>query len=584
MKTILRLFILLVVIASGLYFSDVIGYRWYKLSSPNTVMYTAKSVVTMDKNMPLAEAVIVENGRILAVGKKAQLIKSLGDKSYFIDDQFANKTIMPGFIEQHLHPLLGALTLSMAVIAPEAWELPDRTWPAANGRDDYLAKLANQERQSSDEVLFSWGYHQYFHGDLSRAALDEISATRPIVIWHRSCHEFYLNSAAIEKYGIAQAAIDAAGDEVAKQSNLQRGHFYENGAFQYIVPLIMPDLASPIRLLGGLNQMIDLLHSNGVTAFNEPGALVDDNILLAYKLTLQRLNTPLFSFFTPEAKTPYIEFGAEGVLAAVQETTKVLPLVGKTRFFDKQVKLLMDGAIISQLMQMKDGYLDGHHGEWIQTPEEIDALTKIFWDAGYQIHIHVNGDLGLEELLEILEKRMAENPRDDHRTTIVHFANSAPEHIQRLKNLGVIVSANPYYVTAFANKYSEFGVGPERAQAMVRLAPLEELGVSISLHSDLPMAPANPLYLAWAAVTRETLEGGSVKPALGLSVDRALRAITIDAAYSWRMEHEIGSIAKGKVANFTVLEENPYEVTPAALKDIKVWGTVFEGRVFPVPD
>ncbi|MFT5608060.1 MAG: putative amidohydrolase YtcJ [Pseudoalteromonas tetraodonis] len=584
MKTILRLFSLLVSIAAGLYFSDVIGYQWYKVTSPKTVVYTAKSIVTMDENLPWAQAVVVEDGRILAVGDKAQLLKDLSDKPYVIDEQFADKTIMPGFIEQHLHPLLGALTLSMAVIAPEAWELPDKTWPAAIGRDDYLAKLAGEEKLSNEDVLFSWGYHQYFHGDLSRAALDEISASRPIVVWHRSCHEFYLNTAAIEKYGITQKEIDAAGDEVAKQSNIQRGHFYENGAFQYIVQLIMPDLASPTRLLSGLSQMIEILHSNGVTAFNEPGALVDNNILLAYKLTLQRLNTPLYSFFIPEAKTSFVEFGAQGVLTAVEGITQSLPQTGKARFFDKQVKLLMDGAIISQLMQMKDGYLDGHHGEWIQTPEEIDTLTKIFWDAGYQIHIHVNGDLGLEELLTILENRMQENPRVDHRTTIVHFANSAPEHIQRLKDLGAIVSANPYYVTAFANKYSEFGVGPERAQAMVRLAPLEELGVSISLHSDLPMAPADPLYLAWAAVTRDTLEGGSVKPELGLSVDKALRAITIDAAYSWRMEDEIGSITKGKVANFTVLDENPYEVMPAALKDIGIWGTVFEGRVFQVID
>lgn len=582
MKIILRLLMLLIVIAAGLYYSDVIGYQWYKLTAPKTVIYTARSVVTMDDEMPLAQAVVVEDGKIVDVGTTVQVVKNLGDKPYALNEQFADKTIMPGFIEQHLHPLLGALTLSMAVIAPEAWELPDKTWPAANGQEDYLAKLAVQEKQNNDDVLFSWGYHQYFHGELSRAMLDDISSTRPIVIWHRSVHEFYLNSAAIEKYGITQYSIDAKGEEVAKQSNIKRGHFVENGAFQYIVPLVMPDLASPARLLSGLSQMIEILHSNGVTAFNEPGALVDDNILIAYKLTLQRLNTPLYSFFIPEAKTSYVAHGQAGVLAAVEKIPQALPQTGKARFFNKQVKLLMDGAIISQLMQMKDGYLDGHHGEWIQTPEEIDTLTKIFWDAGYQIHIHVNGDLGLEELLTILEKRMRENPREDHRTTIVHFANSSPEHIQRLKDLGAIVSANPYYVTAFANKYSEVGVGPERAQSMVRLAPLEELGVSISLHSDLPMAPADPLYLAWAAVTRETLEGGSVKPELGLSVDKALRAITIDAAYSWRMEDEIGSIAIGKVANFTILEENPYEVAPQQLKNIGVWGTVFEGRVFPV--
>jgi hypothetical protein len=315
MKTVIRLFILFIIIGSGFYFSDVIGYQWYKLTSPTTVIYRAKAIVTMDDNLPLAQAVVVEDGRILAVGDEHLLVKKLGTKPFIIDDTFANKIIMPGFIEQHLHPLLGALTLSIPVIAPEAWELPDKTWPAANGQQDYLAKLAAQVKQSDDDVLFSWGYHQYFHGELSRAILDEIS-DRPIVIWHRSVHEFYLNTAAIEKYAITQSAIDAKGEEVVKQSNINRGHFYENGAFQYIVPIVMADLASPTRLLSGLSQMIEILHSNGVTAFNEPGALIDNNILLAYKLTLQRLNTPLYSFFIPEAKTPYITYGQEGVFGS----------------------------------------------------------------------------------------------------------------------------------------------------------------------------------------------------------------------------------------------------------------------------
>ena len=231
MKAVIRLFILFIIIGSGFYFSDVIGYQWYKLTSPKTVIYRAKAIVTMDDTLPLAQAVVVEDGRILAVGDEHLLVKKLANKPFVIDNTFANKIIMPGFIEQHLHPLLGALTLSIPVIAPEAWELPDKTWPAANGQQDYLAKLAAQVKQSDDDVLFSWGYHQYFHGELSRAILDEISS-RPIVIWHRSVHEFYLNTAAIEKYGITQSAIDAKGEEVVKQSNISRGHFYENGAFQ----------------------------------------------------------------------------------------------------------------------------------------------------------------------------------------------------------------------------------------------------------------------------------------------------------------------------------------------------------------
>ena len=96
------------------------------------------------------------------------------------------------------------------------------------------------------------------------------------------------------------------------------------------------------------------------------------------------------------------------------------------------------------------------------------------------------------------------------------------------------------------------------------------------------MGPADPLYLAWCAVNRTTQSGRAARPDLGISVDAALHAITINSVYSWRMEKELGSIEPPKIANFTVLNEDPYAVAPMHLKDIKIWGTVFEGTKFPV--
>jgi hypothetical protein len=165
----------------------------------------------------------------------------------------------------------------------------------------------------------------------------------------------------------------------------------------------------------------------------------------------------------------------------------------------------------------------------------------------------------------------------------VHFANSTEEQIKRAARLGAIVSANPYYTVGFADKYGQVGLGPQRADAMVRAASVLKNHIPLSYHSDLPMGPSDPLYLAWAGVNRVTPSGRVAGPDQRISVEAALRAITIEAAYSWRKEDEIGSIAPGKIANFTVLEKNPYEVAPMALKDVPVWGTVFEGRVFPVP-
>ena len=548
---------------------------------PATTTISGGEIVTMEKDQPSAEAVVVSDDKIVFAGslKEAQKLYP-GSTPFDLD----GKTLMPGFIEQHMHPLLGALTLQMVVIAPEPWELPDKTWPEASDAADYISKLkaAEEAMQNPSEILWTWGFNNFFHGELSRQKLDDISSTRPIVVWHRSCHEFYFNTAAIKLLGLNQADIDASGAAVVAQSNLGKGHFYEAGAMVYLLPRIFPKMATPERMKAGLIQMRTMLHQKGITAYMEPGAFIAPDTDKLYLDILGSDEAPFYSFFIPETKTPLLMHGPEGILDSMEQIKSIFPNTGKVRFLDKQIKILADGAIISQLMKMKDGYLDGHEGEWIQSPEEMETISKIFWEAGYQIHVHVNGDEGLDEVLDMFERRMKSFPREDHRGVLIHFANSRPDQIKRIKELDLIVSVNPYYVTGFSEKFAEVGLGKERAYSMVRLAPLEAQGTSISLHSDLPMAPADPLYLAWSAVTRQTRSLNTIRPELALSVDAAIRAITIDAAYSWGMEDAIGSIKAGKIANFTLINQNPYKVEPHTIKDIAVEGTFFEGKYFPV--
>ena len=542
---------------------------------------TGGSIITMEPTQPSAQAVVIDGTTIEFVGSLEQAQRIFPNGKIH---QLKGKTLMPGFLEQHLHPVLAAIALNMPVIAPEAWKLPSKTWPAATDPEEYYQLLKAEESimPNDNSTLWSWGFNQFFHGEISKQLLDTISDTRPILIWHRSAHEMYLNSAAIAKYNITLEDIAPFGKSVADQINLDKGHFYESGAFVYLFSKITPDLASPQRLATGLVQMVELLHSRGVTGYMEPGAYIPAGAEPLYEKVLADPATPMYSFFIPSSLAPFLKYGKEKVVFGAEESTKVFPNTGKMRFLDKQIKILADGAIISQLMQMSEGYLDGHHGEWVQTPEDQETISKAFWDAGYQIHVHVNGDAGLDYVLDTFARRMEENPRQDHRGVIVHFANSRHDQIKRIKDLGLIVSANPYYVTGFSEKFSEIGLGKERAESMVRLAPLESQGTSVSLHSDLPMAPADPLYLAWSAVTRESNSQNIIQPELGLSVDAAMRAITIETAYSWQMEDEIGSIKVGKKANFTVLEKNPYKVQPKHIKDIKVMGTIFEGVHFPI--
>lgn len=552
----------------------------------SATIFVARKFITMERGHPTAEAVAVAGKRILAVGRLEYVKKALGDTPYQIDETFKSKVVMPGFIDQHLHPILGALTLAVEVIAPEDWALPAKTFKAANGGDEYLArlKLAEANLKDTNEWLLSWGYHSLWHGKLDRKILDSISSKRPIAIWHRSCHEFILNTPALEALGLTEEMTRGKG-VMSEQSNWSEGHFWENGMNLMIRPMLKV-LATPERLTAGLKQMVAYEHANGVTAFNEPGAIYTPEIWKLYDQILGSPDVAFYSTFLADGRGIPERVGLDKALDATEEQIAVASEGPdkKLMFFPRQIKLFADGAIISQLMQMKDGYTDGHKGEWITPPERLEQTAKLYWDAGYQLHIHVNGDLGLDTVLDVLERRIREHPRADHRTVIVHFANSTENQVKRAARLGAIVSANPYYTTGFADKYSQFGLGKKRADMMVRAGSVLRNKMSLSYHSDLPMGPSDPLYLAWAGVNRVTPSGRVAGPEQRISVDAALRAITIEAAYSWRKEDQIGSIAPGKIANFTVLEKNPYEVRPIELKDVPVWGTVFEGRVFPVPE
>ncbi|NQY56401.1 MAG: amidohydrolase [Ilumatobacteraceae bacterium] len=555
-----------------------------------TITVYRSTIKTVDPDNPNAEAVAVEGDRIVAVGSYADVAAAAGD--HVVDDRFADNVLVPGLIDQHLHPVLGASALSTEVIATEDWVLPDVTYRAAYSHEEYLERLAAAEAEldDPDEWLFSWGYHQLWHGELDRDILDTISTSRPIGVWQRSCHEFFVNSAAIDALGVTAEQVADAG-ELAATIDLPRGRFWERGFMTFLLGRISPVFLTADRLVSGLEQVVTYLHQNGVTAINEPGAQLQPGLWDLYQAILGDDATPFSSTFLVDARGP-ADFGVpvDEALASARQLIDEHN-EGKVRFLPGQVKLFADGAIISQLMQMREPYLDAemkpnphHHGEWLMEPDVFEERAKAYWDAGYQLHVHVNGDAGLDLVLDTLERRLDENPRDDHRTVIVHFANSVPEQVDRIARLGAIVSSNPYYPVGFADKYSEWGLGPERADVMARNRSVIDRGVPLSFHSDLPMGRSDPIGMMHCGVNRITQSGRIAGPEERIDAEAALRAVTIEAAYSWRREHELGSIEVGKFATFTVLDADPLAVDPLTIDEIDVLGVVFEGRWMPVPD
>ena len=550
----------------------------FSYSSDDITIYHAKEIVTLDEKVASANAVSVKSDRIMAIGSLDDLIERNPDAS--INRQFQNDVIVPGFIEHHIHPFLSAITMNAEIISIEGWDLPNNQSIAYRDRDSYMQRLSEiEENMKSDSPLITWGFHHYFHGDLSREDLDRISKDRPILVMHRSYHEFILNTPALEYFDISQEFIESLDEEARAYADFDRGHFSEQGMIS-VFPKLLRYLGKPEYLLSGLQLTEDYLHQNGVTMIANPGAWLIKSIQDAKNLILGDENTPFRSFFIPSA---LILSEDHDVPELVEEAKKLLEWGGgKVEYLPNRIKLFADGAMYSQNMVLSEGYLDGHQGAWLMQEGLYRSAFKLFWDEGYQIHIHQNGDEALDLILDVLEENMANNPREDHRTTIVHFGISRADQMDRVKSLGAIISANPYYVTALSDLYSKKGLGPERALEMVRLGDVDRAGIRFGLHSDMPMAPGSPLVLMHAAVNRINFANEVAGPKQRVSPLAALKGVTLDAAYIMGLEDDYGSISEGKLANFTILSENPLSVNPQTIKDIEIKATIVEGKHYPI--
>lgn len=552
-------------------------------------IFVAKRFHTMDESLPQATAVGVIGSRIVAVGDMATMEPWKKGRDVIIDVTLRDKVVLPGFIDNHLHPFLGALLTPMEIIAPEPWRMPGgEVLPAANSPEEYLrllkARLA--ARPDRQDWFISFGYQPHEHGKLTRRELDALCPDRPVILWQRSFHETFLNSAALAKLG-----LDETNAGTHPQVRLEDGHFFENGN-GLVLQRLMPYLLRPEWYHKGLSTTAALMQQGGITTAADMlfGGLNPAFELAALDACIEKPGLPLRVVnvldargFSNRASTPLAGQGPDFAagLAAMEEmagrgTHRVM--------FLKAVKLFADGAMFSQLMRMgPPGYVDGHHGEWLMRPEVLAEGVRVFWDAGYQIHVHVNGDAGMDSVLAALSAAQARKPRFDHRFIMHHVGFHTNAQSRRMAALGAHASVNPYYIHALADAFGAAGLGPDRADQIVRAGSIVRNGMSVSFHSDFMMAPMEPLLLAWCAASRTTRSGRKVSPEECLTVMQALRGITIDAAHAIHLDHEIGSLVAGKRADFAVLEDDPFEMGPERLRDVRVSGTVFEGQVHMLP-
>ena len=536
-------------------------------------IYSGGDIITMNgSSLEYAEAVVIDQDKIVFVGTRAEANKNYPKSKHRL---LNGRTMMPGFIEPHVHASLAATILPNEIIAPYDWALPGETKQGVTGHDAYMQRLTESvtAKATTDKIFFVWGYHQLWHGDLSRSLLNGISTKQPIAVIHRSFHEIYLNDAAI-------AAMNITEDDFSNnpQVDWAKGHFYEGG-WMALAPRMAPLMLDSSSYMKGLGMMTQLIRKNGITTIAEPGfpsvSFEGEYALLKAEMAK---NPPFDVYLIPNGtQLASMKGGNQAALAFI----KTLPnySTDNITFLPNQVKLFSDGAIYSQLMQMKDDYTDGHHGEWMTPLTLLQQQMSLYWNQGYKLHIHANGDKGIQQVLDFAAADQQTNPREDHRLTLHHMGYFTDAMAQQIADMGVEASVNPYYLWALADKYSEHGLGPERGENLVALNSLAKRNVPTSYHSDFAMAPIEPLTLAWTAINRITSGKNKVSQDQRVDTYTAMKAITISAARTLNLENDIGSIEAGKTANFTILKENPFKVDPMLIRDITVLATVYKGKL-----
>jgi predicted amidohydrolase YtcJ len=246
------------------------------------------------------------------------------------------------------------------------------------------------------------------------------------------------------------------------------------------------------------------------------------------------------------------------------------------------IKVVADGSIQGYSARLRwPGYVNGApNGLWYTAPEAIRECYALALRHGVQVHTHTNGDEATALALDCMDQALREAPARDHRFTLQHVQLADAAQFRRMKALGLCANlfANHHYY--WGDQHRAVTVGAERAERMNACATALREGVPLAIHSDAPITPLAPLFTAWCAVNRLTASGHVLGAHERIGVEQALQAITLGAAYTLHLDGEIGSIECGKRADFCVLDQDPTTVAPAALKDVRVWGTVQGGRVF----
>ncbi|MBL0165158.1 MAG: amidohydrolase [Xanthomonadales bacterium] len=505
------------------------------------------------------EALLVDDGKVVATGKHADMAKRAGDGKV-VDGK--GHTLLPGLIDAHGHVMgLGAMSLQADLTGTTSLD-------AALGKIKSFAAS-----HTNDRWIIGRGWNQVMWklGRFPTAKeLDAVVADRPAWMERIDGHAAWANSAALKLAGITKATRDPVGGRIERDAEGNPTGVFVDAAMELIGSKIPP--ATDAQLDAALVAALDMMASVGLTGVGDAG--VD----LATFKRYQR--------FADEGKlTARINAMIGGTGEDFDAISKDGPLVGYGHDFlsVRSVKLYADGALGSRGAAMLMPYSDDakNSGLLFSKPDEMTAMISKAFGHGYQVCVHAIGDKGNREVLDSFAASYKTYPEAKAlRNRIEHAQVVSVDDIPRFVDLNLIASMQPTHATSDMNM-AEDRVGPERIKGAYAWRTFLKQGTRIAGGSDFPVESPNPFFGLYSAVTRQDHEGhppGGWYPKQAMTMTEALRAFTLDAAYAAHQEDTLGTLEPGKWADFILVDRDIFKADSAKIWDTRVLQTWVAGK------
>jgi len=540
-------------------------------SRASSMIFTGGPILTIDDAMPTAEAVAVRNGVIVAVGSLDAARAAVGRNAQVVN--LDGRTLLPGFFDPHGHVSMVGLQARYANLLP-----------APDGQGDDIPALqgitrdwmnAHEQLVRDTQLIIGFGYDDSQlkeHRHPTRTELDAISDSVPILFMHQSGHLGVANSAALKAAGISASTPNPDGGAFRREDGSQEpnGVMEETALFT-----VMGALFTRLDLQANLEMIREgarFYSSFGYTTAQDGRSSTDTCRMMAMLAERGELPIDILSF--PDILT------STDVMATPLYRKNY---VGKYRIGG--VKLTIDGspqgktAWLSQPYYIPpEGKPASYRGYPAATEQQVLDAVELAFKNDWQIEVHANGDAAIDLLIGAVRDATNRHGAKDRRPVMIHGQTVRMDQLDELKTLGIVPSLFPMHTFYWGDFHRDSVLGPRRAEFISPCASVVRRGMRFTSHHDAPVANPDAMRVLSATVTRRTRSGDILGPDECVPVDIALKAMTLWAAWQHYEDNRKGSLAVGKLADMTILADNPMTIDRDKLAAIKVTSTWKEGR------